>query len=160
VANDAPHDDASKPRRGASEPATDALQRLEERLDRVSRAAERLIAQARAEVRSAGMGEEQQQRTDVGTASEEPADATSAEGRKPPLAGWQAPSGSADGTELELLTQLLHSLRDLLPPDLQRLLAEAVRELLLALRALIDFYLERLERRSAAPADVQDIPIS
>jgi hypothetical protein len=38
-------------------------------------------------------------------------------------------------------------------------LAEALRELLLALRALIDWYLERAERRRAAPVEVQDIPI-
>jgi hypothetical protein len=45
------------------------------------------------------------------------------------------------------------------PPELQRRLAVALRELLLALRALIDWYLERAERRGAAPSEVQDIPI-
>jgi hypothetical protein len=30
---------------------------------------------------------------------------------------------------------------------------------LLSLRALIDWYLERLERRRAEPVEVQDIPI-
>jgi hypothetical protein len=39
-------------------------------------------------------------------------------------------------------------------------LVEALRELLLALRALIDWYLERIEHRRAAPAEVQDIPIT
>jgi hypothetical protein len=34
-----------------------------------------------------------------------------------------------------------------------------LREVLLALRALIDWYLERTERRRADPADVEDIPI-
>jgi hypothetical protein len=140
----------------ASEAPIDTLRALEERLDRAARAAERLIAQARAEVASAGIGTEPPM---ASTASEDPAEA--AEERKPPPAGWQAPkSGSEDGRELELLAQLIQSARDLLPPDLQRRLAEAVRELLLALRALIDFYLERLDRRSAPPAEMEDIPIS
>jgi hypothetical protein len=159
VTNNARRDEKSEPGPGSSEPATDALQRLEERLDRASRAAERLIAQARAEVAS-GMRSKQQP-AGVGNASEEPAEAGSAESRKPPPAGWQTPSGSQDGAELELLVQLMQSLRDLVPPDQQRRLAEAVRELLLALRALIDFYLAHLERKgAAAPADVEDIPIS
>jgi hypothetical protein len=34
-----------------------------------------------------------------------------------------------------------------------------VRELLLALRALIDFYLERLNKRGSEPTEVEDIPI-
>jgi len=58
-----------------------------------------------------------------------------------------------------VLAQVLRSLRDLIPPELQRKLAEALRELLLALRALIDWYLERAERRRGAHAEVQDIPI-
>ena len=55
--------------------------------------------------------------------------------------------------------QVLRSLKDLIPPELQQKLAEALRELLLALRALIDWYLERVEQRRGAPAEVQDIPI-
>jgi hypothetical protein len=38
-------------------------------------------------------------------------------------------------------------------------LAAALRELLLALRALIDFYVDRLERRPEDGGGVQDIPI-
>jgi hypothetical protein len=53
----------------------------------------------------------------------------------------------------------VRSLRDLIPPDLQQRLAEALRELLLALRALIDWYLERLEQRRKTPTPIQDIPI-
>jgi hypothetical protein len=54
---------------------------------------------------------------------------------------------------------LAQALRDLVPPELQRRLAAAIRELLLALRALIDWYLERLERRREQAVEVQDIPI-
>jgi hypothetical protein len=41
--------------------------------------------------------------------------------------------------------QVVHSLRELVPPELLRRLAEALHELLLALRAVIDWYLERVE---------------
>ena len=90
------------------------------------------------------------------------AEATAA--RKPPPAGWQAAADDRDGGEnrgdLELLSQLIQSVRDLVPPELERRLVEALRELLLALRALIDFYLERIERRKPAKAEVEDIPIA
>jgi hypothetical protein len=115
--------------------AYDTLRRLERRLDEASSAAERLIAEA----------------------------AASTPG-KPPPAGWQLPDEEGSPTragagDLELLFGLLQSVRDLIPPELQRRLAEALREVLLALRALIDWYLERMEQRRAAPAEVQDIPI-
>ena len=45
----------------------------------------------------------------------------------------------------------MQSLRDLVPSDLQRRLVEAIREVLLAVRALIDWYLERIEQRHAEP---------
>jgi hypothetical protein len=124
--------------------AREGLRRLEERLDRASAAAERLIAEA---------GEHAAARF---------------AGRRPPEAGWQAPSdppaagagsGADAGAEVELLSQVLRSLRDLIPPDLEQRLAEALRELLLAVRALIDHYVERLERRRGEPVEVEDIPI-
>jgi len=116
----------------------DALRRLEERLDAASQAAERLLA-----------------------------DAASRATRKPPPAGWQQPrpegeessDGGLFGADAELLLGLVASVRDRIPPELQQRLAEAVREVLQALRALIDWYLERTERRAAEPAQVQDIPI-
>jgi hypothetical protein len=118
--------------------ADDALRRLEERLDAASQAAERLLA-----------------------------DAASRTTRKPPPAGWQQPRpegeepepGGLFGGDAELLLALVTSVRDRIPPELQQRLAEALREVLLALRALIDWYLERTERRAAEPARVQDIPI-
>jgi hypothetical protein len=128
-------DEHGEPERGG-----DALSRLEERLDRASEAAERLIAQA----------------ADRAT-------------RKPPPAGWQqpAPDEGSDGRpassllggEAELLLGVLAALRGRIPPELQQRLADALREVLLALRALIDWYLERSERRRSEPVEVQDIPI-
>jgi hypothetical protein len=47
----------------------------------------------------------------------------------------------------------------MVPAEALERLAAALRELLLALRALIDFYLERLERREPDRGVVQDIPI-
>jgi hypothetical protein len=66
-------------------------------------------------------------------------------------------------SELQLVLRLLETVRDVIPPELSTQLAEAVRELLLAVRALIDWYLERLEQSASGPAGggrVEDIPIS
>jgi len=136
VSNDPPG-----PRSGPSDepgPAEDALSRLEDRLERASEAAERLIA-----------------------------DAAERASGKPPPAGWQQPESEDDrrrshqraAGDIEQLLGLLHSLRELIPSELQRRLAEALREVLLALRALIDWYLERAQMRHAEPVEVQDIPI-
>jgi hypothetical protein len=133
--------DEKKPEPSGSEadPGADALSRLEERLGRASDAAERLIAEA------------------AGTAARGP--------RTPPAAGWQAAEGEERESrrglgELETLLAAIGSLRELIPPDLQRRLADALRELLLAVRALIDWYLERAKQVRAEPAEVQDIPIA
>jgi hypothetical protein len=120
-----------------------ALRRLEQRLDQASEAAERLIAEAAA----AAM-------------------------RRPPAAGWQpreAPtdeqpepggrSGALSGTEIELLLSAVRALRGRIPPELTQRLGEALREVLLALRALIDWYLERADSRGREPAEMRDIPI-
>ncbi len=85
----------------------------------------------------------------------------------PPPAGWQQSppeeggggSASGLGADADLLLAVVAALRDRIPPDLQQRLAEALREVLLAVRALIDWYLERGESRRPAPSDVEDIPI-
>jgi hypothetical protein len=123
----------------------DALRRLEDRLDRASAAAERLIAQAGAEAAARVTG-----------AARGPV--------RPPPAGWQTPEearpeGAAAAGDIELLSQVVRSIRDLIPPDLERRLAEALRELLLAMRALIDWWVDRLDRGRPEPAEVEDIPI-
>ena len=80
---------------------------------------------------------------------------------KPPPAGWQIPDDAPAGIlpDLDPFIALVQALRDLIPPELQRRLVAALRELLLALRALIDWYLEHLERRREQSVEVQDIPI-
>lgn len=61
--------------------------------------------------------------------------------------------------DLQALVGLLEAARTSLPPELARQLAEGARELLIALRALIDWWIARLERPPETPLEVQDIPI-
>jgi hypothetical protein len=53
---------------------------------------------------------------------------------------------------------LLDAVRRGLPRELEEQFTALIREILLTLRALIDWYLERLERRPREPR-VEDIPI-
>jgi hypothetical protein len=146
-----------------SETDADALRRLEERLDRAAAAAERLLGDAVAAAGGGGSseGDDDSGRDDGGGYS------VGGDGRSPhvPPAGWQQPApegdpaGSWGGGEVDLLLGVLASLRERIPPELQQRLADAVREVLLAVRAVIDWYLERSERERAKPRQVQDIPI-
>ena len=138
----------------------DALGRLEERLDRASRAAERLLADAAQRVTEGREPDDPGKPGDPGNPGDpgEPARA-----RTPP-SGWQEAGAGRDRDasllpEGDLLLGLFAAVRDRIPPDLQQRLAEAIREVLLALRALIDWYLERSDRAGSGPAEVQDIPI-
>jgi hypothetical protein len=80
------------------------------------------------------------------------------------VSGANATPAEADRpSELALALKLLEGVRDLVPAELSQQLAEAVRELLLAIRALIDWYLDRLERlprTGDSGGDVEDIPIA
>jgi hypothetical protein len=109
----------------------EALRRIEQRLSEASDAAERLIAEAAR--------------------------------KRPPAAGWQSPSEEGErerAPELELVHAAARLLDELVPPEVIERLAAALRELLLAVRALIDVYLERLGRPREDREDrVQDIPI-
>ena len=81
--------------------------------------------------------------------------------REVPPAGWSVPGEEARPPAFDLaqLTALLESMRGVVPPDLARQLADALRELLLAIRAVLDWYLARLEPAKPPDADVQDIPV-
>jgi len=121
----------------------DRLRRLTERLDVAAQRAERLLSDSV-----------------LAAATAEPPD-------RPPPSGWQRPRVDdrsdrdrwLNSDELELLLTVLAGVRDRIPPELRRRLADAVRELLMALRALIDWYLERTDRPAQTGADVEDIPI-
>ena len=56
---------------------------------------------------------------------------------------------------------MLAMLRDLVPPELRAQLAELVRQLLIFVRAVLDWWIERVERgpRGDEPR-VEDIPIT
>jgi len=60
--------------------------------------------------------------------------------------------------DLSALFVLLDSLRRVVPAELEDRLTALIREFLLTLRSLIDWYLERLDRPAREPR-VEDIPI-
>jgi hypothetical protein len=62
--------------------------------------------------------------------------------------------------ELDALVALLRALRELVPPELQAQVTEVIRQVLLLLRAVIDYWVDRLDAPRAADVEVQDIPIS
>jgi hypothetical protein len=78
-----------------------------------------------------------------------------------PPRGWSVPGEDHGGAfpDLGQLTALIESLRGVVPPELARQLADALRELLIALRAVLDWYIARLERPEPPDSDVQDIPV-
>lgn len=72
-----------------------------------------------------------------------------------PPAGWESPRDRD-----ESLTELIEQLLALVPDDLRLRLTAAARQLLEALRALIDWCVEHLERRSGGgEVEIRDIPI-
>jgi hypothetical protein len=93
----------------------------------------------------------------------ERAEAIAREGaaRDTPPRGWDAPrdAGASPFPDLAALTGLLELARGSIPPELSRQLAQALRELLIALRAVLDYSIERLETTESAAPQVEDIPI-
>jgi hypothetical protein len=85
-------------------------------------------------------------------------DVPPAEQTAPPAGGWELPREEA-AAAADVLTQLSDLLQEFVPEDLQKRIAEAMRELLVALRALIDWLVDRLERRPGQPTEIRDIPI-
>src|SRR3954447_13338672 len=97
-------------------------------------------------------------------ATQEAAERIMREQRTPPT-GWAAatpPRGAERAsTELQALVGLLQSLLEMLPADLRRQVNELLRQVLLVLRALIDWLVDRLDRGPPGGApEVEDIPIS
>jgi hypothetical protein len=81
---------------------------------------------------------------------------------KPPPAGWDVPPSAGRATdELDAFVALVGTLRDVLPPELREQLADLVRQLLVFIRAALDWWIERLESGPrGGEHEVQDIPIA
>lgn len=78
---------------------------------------------------------------------------------------WETPYGEEPPPppppprfDLRPVFMLFDGVRRALPQNLEEQFTTLLRELLMTLRALIDWYLERLDRRPAEPR-VEDIPI-
>ena len=116
----------------------DALEAVRAHLDDAHAAAERLVQEAQRQAEEAAAQEV-------------------------PPRGWESTSGGAPApgtSDLQTLVALLDALRRAVPPELSRQLAEAVRELLIAVRAVIDWYLEKFDRdRGPKGPEVEDIPL-
>jgi hypothetical protein len=121
------------------DPAQDALRAMRAQLDEAHAAADRLVQEAAGRAAEAGPGDPPQV----------------------PPRGWQSDPRDAAASEVRALLGLLESVRDTVPAELSRQLAGALRDLLLALRALIDWYLERLGEPAARNpgVEVEDIPL-
>jgi hypothetical protein len=86
-------------------------------------------------------------------------------GSATPPRGWETPAEktTAFGDEVAALAGLLQSVRELLPPDLREQATDLLRQVLLVLRALIDWLVTRMEERTddtPNPQPVENIPIS
>jgi hypothetical protein len=122
-------------------PDEDALRDVRAHLDDAHAAADRLVREAQRQAEEA-----------AGEPEREPL----------PPRGWQTPgAGDAAAPDLAAILALLDAVRDTVPAELSRQLAEALRDLLLAIRALLDWYIERLGEPAPGRGgvEVEDIPL-
>jgi hypothetical protein len=122
-----------------TDPRQEAIDAVRAHLDDAHAAADRLVAEAQRQ---------------AAEAAPEPAEEV-------PPRGWAVPGGGGSASDLQALLALLDAVRDAVPAELSRQLEAALRELLLALRALIDWYLERLGEPGSgrSQVEVEDIPL-
>ena len=114
----------------------DALAGMRARVDEAYLAADRLVREAEATARA--------------VAANVPRD------------GWRSskiPTPHDPFPDLAPLVALLEGARHLVPPELAQRLAHALRELLIAVRALLDWWIERVDDRTEPRVEVEDIPI-
>ena len=151
MANESPRSTpADDPRSQPGPPADDPLRELEDRVRAAQDAAERLMRDA-AEAAAATVGDDP------------PGPGPGPGGRRPPPRGYATPGAEEDpgvrSAEVQALAALIDLGRSVVPVELRRQLADLIRELLLLVRAVIDWYLERLELGRRPPTEVEDIPI-
>jgi len=89
------------------------------------------------------------------------AKARGATGEPVPPRGWSVPGDERTPPPFDLaqIAALIESLRGVVPSELSRQLADALRELLIALRGVLDWYIARLEPSEPEADDVEDIPV-
>ena len=80
---------------------------------------------------------------------------------EPPPSGWDVPRDGAPPPfpDLSGVIALIEALKGTVPAELAQQLTDALRELLIALRAVLDYSIARLERPAGEPVQVEDIPI-
>lgn len=134
-------DSPRQPEDGPESP--DPLESLSERVRHAQETAERLVREANAEAQRAS-------------------DEGARQAGRPPPRGYAVPEdeGRSTTADLQALVALLDLGRTLVPPELREQIAELVREILLLVRAIVDWYLERIDQRRKAPVEVEDIPIT
>jgi len=78
-----------------------------------------------------------------------------------PAGGWSSGEHGPGSPfpDVTALLALVDALRGAVPPELARQLADALRDLLIAIRAVLDYSIERLERPPRPEPEVEDIPI-
>ncbi len=72
----------------------------------------------------------------------------------------RSPTGAPAVPDFAALFALVDAAKGTLPPELLRQVADALRELLIALRAVLDYSIDKLDRPAPEGRDVEDIPIS
>ncbi len=113
----------------------DPLADLRERLEATRRAAEELAGEAAQAIRADRDGED-------------------------PGPGWRTTQErEALRDDVASLAATLGTLAELVPEELRAQLAEVLRQVLLLVRALIDWLVERLPQARSAEPVVQDIPV-
>jgi hypothetical protein len=87
--------------------------------------------------------------------------AAAASAEEPPPRGWSTPADgrSSPFPDLSAVFGLVDTLKGTIPPELLHQLTDALRDLLLALRAIIDYSIARLDRTPAEAVEVEDIPV-
>jgi hypothetical protein len=73
-------------------------------------------------------------------------------------ADWEQARDSHRPPDPAALFTMLDGMRRMAPRELEDQLTNLIREFLLTLRSLIDWYLERLDRKPGEPT-IEDIPI-